>query len=303
LTLPGLSPSAILARQLFLKSIAQYSPAVVVALTDAPVEIHEQVSELVLESGGRKSPYVPKAWYQALSDWRYLRDVVRYGKDYINLHIDNGRVARWKIDYLETVFQYFCSLYREINTWAEYWYLQEVDKSGLDDYFGMSHFKSPALFAVFSQSVLGKDIATGWLEAATILDGLPNEFPHVSPKPFVFRYSPGWSPTAQKRSEVVRELKSAFEKQLAGYLDSQEELARSQPFLEQAPRVINEDHIKWLVYYQVLSWSYQRIANDLAFRDRKSVEQAVKSTAERVGLRLRPPGRSGRPKSSPLPSS
>jgi hypothetical protein len=53
-------------------------------------------------------------------------------------------------------------------------------------------------------------------------------------------------------------------------------------------------HFEWLARYQVQHWSYERIRREYNVRERKTVEDAVKRTAELVGLPLRP-AKGGRP--------
>jgi hypothetical protein len=303
LAVPAFSASTIITRQLFLKSIAQHAPLILSDLVTRLLDTHEQVTGLVMEPGGHKTPHTPREWYQALSDWRYLHHVVKHGEVDIESRRVNRRVPRWRIDDLQEAFGYFNELHQGLDAWASRWNLEVYDTVGFDEHFGTSIFKGAALFALFFRSVLGEDIKHGWLEAATIPDGLPQEYPHVPHKPFIFSFRPGWSPTSQKRADVAKEMRDAFERQLTQYLDDQEEQARTHPLFEQAPRNVNEEHIKWLVYYQVHAWSYQRIATNLAYRERKTVEQAVKSLADRAEIILRPPGKGGRPKTSSSPTS
>ena len=55
-----------------------------------------------------------------------------------------------------------------------------------------------------------------------------------------------------------------------------------------------EHHLEWLVKYQVLGDSYQRIADDTEF-DRKTVTYAIKQLTEYFDLPERARSRPGRP--------
>ena len=58
---------------------------------------------------------------------------------------------------------------------------------------------------------------------------------------------------------------------------------------------INEDHMKWLIQYQVLGVSAEKIAKATS-RTRQTVMDGLKQAAQAIGLPLRAPSRRGRPR-------
>lgn len=60
------------------------------------------------------------------------------------------------------------------------------------------------------------------------------------------------------------------------------------------PTMRQPEHFEWLVRYQVEGRSYNWLAGHY-HQHKGTIEDAVKDKAALIGLRLRPPGRPGRP--------
>jgi hypothetical protein len=107
-----------------------------------------------------------------------------------------------------------------------------------------------------------------------------------------------WDPPTEPRmayeSRVLAEVKAALAAERARIIAAAEER-----LMTPAPRKLSTDHFEWLVQYQVLGLSFNKIAKQ-SRRARSAVEEAVKGTAKLlIGVTwpewLRPPQRGGRP--------
>jgi hypothetical protein len=107
-----------------------------------------------------------------------------------------------------------------------------------------------------------------------------------------------WDPRTETRmayeSRALGEVKAALAAERARIIAAAEER-----LMTPAPRKFRTDHFEWLVQYQVLGLSFNKIAKQSG-KARSAVEEAVKGTAKLlIGVTwpewLRPPQRGGRP--------
>jgi hypothetical protein len=115
-----------------------------------------------------------------------------------------------------------------------------------------------------------------------------------------FRYYPqSWDPFVETRKQFKDRFMERLEKHLDAYLDKVDSIAIAQGALP-TPEKRNLEHFAWTVLYQALGLSYQQIADRYAEGgdlDKESVRDAVRKTADFIGIRLRPPKR-GAPRKS-----
>lgn len=119
----------------------------------------------------------------------------------------------------------------------------------------------------------------------------PLPFADVSDKPaFTFEFS-AWTPRWTSWAEYSKELREAFEDQLETYRE-QRQAEASERGLKKSPTKLGQadsaatQHFEWLVRFQVKEHTISRIAND-ASRSEQTVQDALRSTADLVGLRRR----------------
>lgn len=106
-------------------------------------------------------------------------------------------------------------------------------------------------------------------------------------------YPQSWDPFVESRKQFRDRFMERFEKQLDAYLDKVDGMAVAQGVVP-TPEKRNLEHFVWTVRYQVLGLSYRQIADRYAEGgdlDKETVRDAVRKTADFIGLRLRPPKR------------
>jgi hypothetical protein len=118
---------------------------------------------------------------------------------------------------------------------------------------------------------------------------MPYRFDQLGVIPLSPSRLPAWSPFTQTRKQYIREVNERF---VAPYCD---EVERSVEYLgvkrgggkrrQYVGRV--ERHIQWLAGYQVAGWAKYRIAKSAGMNP-TAVLRALRQTAERIGLILRP---------------
>lgn len=132
------------------------------------------------------------------------------------------------------------------------------------------------------------------------VDGLlyPGGDAHVMPSPDDFEFTTQfYMPFLQNRSAYKRRVLQEVEEYVERYMDEvEEQLAQEGELREPVVKQKQDDHFRWLVRYQVLETGFPTLADNVG-RSRPTVTEGVKSTAELVGISLRPRGRGGRPSS------
>ncbi len=292
------SASVVLARRNFYGAVRQYAAKALTELADEPLKYHEELRDATMEVGGGKLRYIPKEWYEALYNWLYLDNVVCSGEEYLLDRTANRRRPRWQLELLNDILPVYTQLQASLEAWSDRWQLNAANVIHGFNFIGLKGLDwimAHALYALFRCSALYEDIGEAWDEAATFPDPPFEVLPHVSAKRFRPPAITGWSPTTQRRADFVRDARAAFEHALTEYVSDQENQANLQN-IPPARRTLTADHSVWLVYYQMHRRSYQWIADNVAHRDRKTVEEAVKANAQWIGLQVRAPSAGGRPR-------
>lgn len=120
----------------------------------------------------------------------------------------------------------------------------------------------------------------------------------VPSKKAAFRL-PAWD-LATPREEAEAEALENAKRVITAHYDQMVERHRLVP--QPVPKRVETPHYRWLVAFQVKGDRYTEIASDAGVR-RQAVEQAVKETAQLVGLSLRRASGSGRPRTTSRPTS
>lgn len=108
-----------------------------------------------------------------------------------------------------------------------------------------------------------------------------------SPPPFNFQM-PAPDLTWVPRSQAEKSIRESFDSALAEYLESCERLCEEQGWARLKNRRVAEEHLTWLVRYQVLGESFSKIARTLTARTpRQTIAQPVHEMAELIELPLR----------------
>ncbi len=110
---------------------------------------------------------------------------------------------------------------------------------------------------------------------------------------------PGWDLTAERWADAEARLDAAYEEAKRAHRQRLTAFAESLE-LAREPTKASPEHYAWLARYHLRGESYSRIAT--GHHERKSVEDAVKRAAALIGLDLRPPSPSGRPRGVKSPS-
>jgi hypothetical protein len=103
-----------------------------------------------------------------------------------------------------------------------------------------------------------------------------------------------WNPLTETIAAAEKRITSAFIKQLRQELKEKKKLCQTAGF-KKTPEKRNQEHFKWLVYYQMEKWSLRQIADwceengKLVGED--TISKAIHSVAELIGLPLRPPNK------------
>jgi len=98
---------------------------------------------------------------------------------------------------------------------------------------------------------------------------------------FQFQHD-GWEPTSDTRRQAEAGIRRAFERELTAYLDQIEVTATERGFAL-TPEKRTDAGFTWLARVIVDEASRQEIADEVG-RTRRAVEQAVRETAELVGI-------------------
>jgi hypothetical protein len=109
-------------------------------------------------------------------------------------------------------------------------------------------------------------------------------------------FHPGWDPSFGSRADAEKMIREAFDDHLAAYFKDLDALAASHG-MERTPEKRTMDHFVWLVRYQILGQSFDRLAKDV-FVSRQTATNGVKNAARLIDLPLRKPGKPGRPSKS-----
>jgi len=155
--------------------------------------------------------------------------------------------------------------------------------------------RDAALRTMLAWTTAPEGPADGWMVRRRVWRGA------LSEDELVFRFEAAWEPTTATRAAASQEIRERFDEKLREYLDERERLATMRGFVA-APRPRkDENHLQWLVRYQVGGDSYVQIARleglDATGRGGgKTVELGVKEAAKRLDFGpLRQPDRGGRP--------
>jgi hypothetical protein len=129
------------------------------------------------------------------------------------------------------------------------------------------------------------------------------EMPHVPmvggiPKHHIQFHALGWDYFAETRSGAEERILKTLRKQVQFYLNKHQRDAADQGF-EQRPKAWTVKHYDWLVQYQVLGWSHNRIAR-IAHCTRQTIQPAIHALAKLIAdsdwkCWLRSSGKPGRP--------
>src|SRR5262245_14456085 len=125
--------------------------------------------------------------------------------------------------------------------------------------------------------------------------------PLVRPLPPVpettFKFESFWNIAQERPPKAKRRMRQEFERTLKAFFGRLHDLTMT---YQGRQSKAGEEHVRWLVQYQVLGRSYAQIGRlkQMAGDSRKTVQDAVRNLAQRIGLTLRPPGKPGRPRSA-----
>ena len=109
---------------------------------------------------------------------------------------------------------------------------------------------------------------------------------------------PAWIPDLHTKKQYMTRARSNFEKELQDYVQSIEAKLRALGWKKTPQKRLAKplQHFEWLVQYQCAGWSQGRIGEEYK-AGQKTVSEALKRTADLIGLTLRPRGKGGRPPS------
>lgn len=136
----------------------------------------------------------------------------------------------------------------------------------------------------------------GWQEWPQVFDNLPLEFHGVggawldpvsnAERVFSFEHA-GWVPTVTTRRSAEAAIRADFEHKLRDYLDAIEtRVVAAGGFTNPNPRPSLEQHLEWLVRYQVCDQNFSQVGRSVHIAAR-TVTDEVKKAATLVGIDLR----------------
>lgn len=112
----------------------------------------------------------------------------------------------------------------------------------------------------------------------------------LRPIPFAIQFD-SWRPDEEGRSAYERRIQECFRRTLARYLDEVEQLATAAGYVRMTDRPQIDEHLKWLVRYQVKGQKPAEIWKSLKQRrSRRAVEKAIRDTAALLRLTMRAQG-------------
>ena len=110
--------------------------------------------------------------------------------------------------------------------------------------------------------------------------------PPPTPEPLLFEIE-GWRIQEETRRIFKERATAEIYRVLTSYCDKVENDAEHAGFRRTPDRRNREgDHFEWLAKYQVLGWSFKRIAESINV-DKRSVERAIHGLAEQLPIKLR----------------
>lgn len=114
----------------------------------------------------------------------------------------------------------------------------------------------------------------------------------AKPLPPLFAFEARWYPQLEFRADISRWLKKQFQKKMTAYLDAAEKQMKAAGLVKTPKKRSRRggdatQHFDWLVRFQVEWWEQPRIAAEYGDLDITTVADALKSTAQLLGLTLR----------------
>jgi hypothetical protein len=118
----------------------------------------------------------------------------------------------------------------------------------------------------------------------------------------VISFSTDWDPFMTPRAKAEEEIKADFKVELQEQLNRIEALSKEREIPDLPEKRTLDQHLRWLVWYQVKDQSFTAIARRSGNKNPekqgyKTVSDGVHTTAELIGLLpLRDPDKGGRPR-------
>jgi len=116
-----------------------------------------------------------------------------------------------------------------------------------------------------------------------------------------FRFEATWEPTTESETSASTRIQHTCAEELKRFFAERKRMAKKRGFVDVPRPREQEQHLKFLVRYQVGGESYTDIARSLKHTDpaesgRKAVAEAVTAVAKRIGLPVRLPAKGGHQK-------
>lgn len=253
------------ARLMFFRAVGERAPEAVDRLHDLLPQWKEGESLLPQDKNSQQRGSAPQ---QEITNWNLWARVQAVGKRDHRLTPLVEAIQEWAKQHHLTE-----SWLLEAACWNLRWWAQRSHWSEI------RRWRYPAQLTYGGDRVLIEGV------------GIPQREFRSSTRPQL----PAYNPLGQTREDYEKRALAALRRYMTRIEADAEREGFRKTIRKRSGGFRELHHFEWLVQYQVLGRSFSEIAR-VAGVDRKSVANAVKSTATVVGLKPRPPAGAGRPR-------